>query len=273
MIGFGLAALAIGAATTMTETFGAQGWALQLAGCLIAIGAGMAFLLHCRRIPHPILDLSLFRLATYRASVVGGIFVRLSLGGMFILSPLFLQIGCGWSPLKAGSIAMIGAAGSVLPSPLVPRLIRTFGFRGALVTNIVLLAGAAMALAATGPHTPVWLIAAIFLVQGFASGVLFTALNTIAYADTPPGAANRATTLYSVVQLISASSGVTLGALLLSRTQAGEQATAGDFVTPLFSMALVLAPAVLVFLRLPRDAGGHLVANPRRNLLTTPSHT
>ena len=52
------------------------------------------------------LDISLFRLPTFRASIVGGTFVRLGVGAGPLLLPLLLQIALQWSPLKAGVVTI-----------------------------------------------------------------------------------------------------------------------------------------------------------------------
>ena len=41
--------------------------------------------------PAPILDLSLLKLPTFRASIVGGFLFRLGIGALPFLLPLFLQ--------------------------------------------------------------------------------------------------------------------------------------------------------------------------------------
>ena len=71
----------------------------QADGCFVAalIGVGavsaVAYVFHARRTPAPILDLGLFKLETFRASILGGFVFRLGIGALPFLLPLLLQIG------------------------------------------------------------------------------------------------------------------------------------------------------------------------------------
>ena len=71
---------------------------------LLAIAAALlaGYGIRARLTPFPLLNLALFRLRTFRASVSGGFFTRLGLGGIPFLFPLLYQIGLGFSPVALG---------------------------------------------------------------------------------------------------------------------------------------------------------------------------
>jgi MFS family permease len=266
-VGFGLAAVAIGAAMSVTETFGfgLVSWKTQLGGAILAALAGAAFLLHSRRKANPVLDLTLLELPTFRASMVGGIFIRVAVGGMPFLLPLLLQIGCGWSPLQAGSMMVAAAVGSLFLRPFAPLLIRTFGFRRVLVGGTIAYACVCFMPIIFRPDTPVPLIVLILGLYGVAGSLTFTTLNTIAYAETPPEAISRATTLYAVVQQLGLSLGVTIAALLLQLARLGAHGplTAGRFILPLGAVTAIALMGVPFFLKLGKDAGDSISGRPR----------
>jgi EmrB/QacA subfamily drug resistance transporter len=258
-VGFGLAAVAIGAAMSVTETFGFSlvSWQTQLGAAAIAVAAGLAFLVHSRRKANPVLDLSLLALPTFRASMVGGIFVRIAVGGMPFLLPLLLQIGCGWSPLAAGSMMISAAVGSLFLRPVAPLLIRRLGFRTVLVAGTASYAMVCLMPALFRGDTPVPFIVVALLLYGVSGAITFTTLNTIAYAETPPEAVSRATTLYAVVQQLSLSLGVTVAALLLqmARVAAHGRLTPDRFLLPLGAVTLICLAGLPFFLKLGKDAG------------------
>ena len=72
-----------------------------------AFGVGIVFsalyIRHARATPKPLLDLSLFKLATFDAGVIGGSLFRIGMGASAFLVPLMLQIGLGIDPLRAAS--------------------------------------------------------------------------------------------------------------------------------------------------------------------------
>ena len=67
---------------------------------------------YARRKPAPVLDLSLFALPTFRASVVGGFLFRMGIGALPFLLPLLLQIGFKLSPFHSGMITFSSAVGA-----------------------------------------------------------------------------------------------------------------------------------------------------------------
>ena len=58
---------------------------------------------------NPALDLTLFRLPTFFASITGGFIFRLGIGALPFLLPLMLQIGFGMTPFQSGLITFVSA--------------------------------------------------------------------------------------------------------------------------------------------------------------------
>ena len=80
---------------------------------LIAGGACFiaAYIVHARAAHrHPVLDLSLFRLPTFRASVVGGFMFRIGIGALPFLLPLMLQLGFGMHAVPVRPDHLLGRA-------------------------------------------------------------------------------------------------------------------------------------------------------------------
>ena len=61
---------------------------------------------HARRKVAPLLDLLLFKVRTFRISVLGGFVTRLGFGGMPFLLPLLYQIGLGYPAWQAGLLTV-----------------------------------------------------------------------------------------------------------------------------------------------------------------------
>ena len=62
---------------------------------------------------YPLLRLSLFRVRTFRVSVVGGFVTRLGIGGLPFLLPLLYQLGLGLPPWESGLLMMPAAAAAM----------------------------------------------------------------------------------------------------------------------------------------------------------------
>src|SRR5947209_2004985 len=70
-----------------------------------------AYVLHARRTPAPVMDLSLLALPTFRAGVVGGFVFRVGAGALPFLLPLMLQVGFHKTPFESGLITFATAIG------------------------------------------------------------------------------------------------------------------------------------------------------------------
>ncbi|HMI18260.1 MAG TPA: MFS transporter, partial [Sphingomonas sp.] len=105
------------------------------------IVAGALYLLHARRAAHPILDLSLMRIPTFRLSVIGGSLTRITQGAQPFLLPLMMQLAFGLSAAQSGMMTVATAIGSFGMKGLALRLLRRLGFRSSLILMGVLSAG------------------------------------------------------------------------------------------------------------------------------------
>jgi EmrB/QacA subfamily drug resistance transporter len=230
---------------------------LVIAGAIFTI----AYVVHARGTPSPALDLTLFRLPTFFASVVGGFLFRLGLGALPFLLPLMLQIGFGMTPFHSGLITFATALGSMSMKVVASTAIRRLGFKTILVFNTVISAAFLAACAAFTITTPVAIMVAILLIGGFFRSLQFTSINTIAYAEVEPARVSKATALMAVGQQLSMSSGVALGALAVETTvtwHGQSSIQASDFPPAFLLVALVSACAALVFMRLSPDAGAEM---------------
>src|SRR5262249_15438809 len=73
---------------------------LSLLGISVVLLLGYGH--HATKISRPLLRLSLFRIRTFRVSVIGGFITRLGVGGMPFLLPLLYQVGLGYTPVQSG---------------------------------------------------------------------------------------------------------------------------------------------------------------------------
>jgi EmrB/QacA subfamily drug resistance transporter len=256
--GLGIAGLAFGLSVA-----GLNFLPWPIVAALVVAGAFFtgAYLMHAKRTPHPALDLTLFRLPTFRASVYGGFLSRLGLGALPFLLPLMLQVGFGMTPFQSGLITFATALGAISVKALTTAILRWFGFRSVLIFNSITSAALLAACAAFTITTPTIVMLAVLLVGGFFRSLQFTSINTIAYAEVEPRLVSKATALVTVGQQLSVSAGVALGAFAVETTVALRgHATiqAADFQPAFLVVAFVSACAALVFMRLPEDAGAEL---------------
>jgi MFS family permease len=216
------------------------------------------YVIHAKRTASPVLNFSLLRLPTLRASIFGGFLFRLGIGALPFLLPLLMQIGFGLSPFKSGLVTFASSAGAMGMKALAARIIRTFGFRNIMTVNAVVSSVFLAACALFTEATPLLLIMIILLVGGFFRSLQFTAINTVAYAEVDQAQMSRATTLVSVAQQLSISAGVAVGAFAVESTMFMHHASvlsADDFAPAFIVVAIFAAISSYFFYKMPDDAG------------------
>lgn len=216
---------------------------------------------HAKGNPHAIIDLSIFRIATFQASVVGGGFFRITMGATPFLLAMLLQVGFGMSAFAAGTMTFISAAGALVMKTTAPPILRRFGFRTVLVVNAFIVGLSFFSYGLFTPTTPHWLIMCVLAVGGFFRSLQFTSLNGMAYADIDQDRMSRASTTSSMAQQLVQSIGIGLAATLLHFIMQwrGEDRLTAAAVSPAFLILGALTFVSLIwYLRLPKDAGDEL---------------
>ncbi len=184
------------------------------------LGAGVVFLWlffkHVRATPSPVLDISLMRIASFRHSIVAGaIFRTVIIASGFVL-PLWFQLGMGMSAAKTGSILVISTIGVMASRLAGARLAQVVHPRNLAIGGALLLV---LALVMTARIRPDWPLGAFYAVLGFQAVVFAVStmvINATTYVDVEPGKIRQASNLYSMVQQLTMSLGVTLGVWLIS---------------------------------------------------------
>ena len=181
-----------------------------------ALVAGWAYIRHARARPDPLLDLSLLRIPTFAVSVLAGTLFRTGVGAIPFLLPMMFQLGFGDTPAQSGMITFASAIGAVAMKPAAQGALRLFGFRATLFWNAAASAIGVGMCAAFRAWWPIAAVYAVLIFAGFLRSLQFTAYNTIAYADIPRARMSAATSLYSTIQQLSLTFGVTIGAAVLA---------------------------------------------------------
>jgi len=262
-VGFILSGLGIGGLAFGLSVMGLEFLPIGVVAALLGVGAASAaaYVVYARHKAAPILDLGLLKLPTFRASIFGGFLFRLGIGALPFLLPLLLQIGFDLTPFQSGLITFTGALGSMFMKAAVAGVLRRLGYRPVLVYNSLLSAAFLAACASFVPGMPFAAMIVILLSGGFFRSLQFTSINTLAYAEIEPQLMSRATTLVSVAQQLSLSTGVAVGALVVETTlrlQHGTTMSAWDFPPAFLAVGALSASAAFVFARLPPDAGAEL---------------
>jgi EmrB/QacA subfamily drug resistance transporter len=182
---------------------------------VLGVVLGALSLRHLWRAKHPLLDLSVFRIATFQASIFGGSLFRAGAGTLAFLLPLLLQVVFGLSAFASGSITFATAAGSISMKVTARPIIRRFGFRNVLLVNGVISAATIAMCGFFTAATPLSLIFVLLLIAGFFQSLQYTATQAMTYADVDAPQMSTATSIASMTQQLSRGFGIACVAALL----------------------------------------------------------
>jgi len=157
----------------------------------------------------------LFSTRSFAVGITGNLFARLSAGAVPFLNPLFLQLGLGFSPLRAGLFMMPVALGALVSKQIIGPLVDKLGFRTVLTVNTMLLGCVIASFSLVTPVTPAILQLLLLACLGTINSTQFMSMNSFTLIELPQGDAASGNSLLAVCQQISMSMGVTIAATLL----------------------------------------------------------
>jgi EmrB/QacA subfamily drug resistance transporter len=216
-LGFALFGVAMIAVTMAFEGVGELGLALTPMVLLFIFGIVclVAYCLHSLRAQYPLFNPEMFQIRNFTVGILGNLFARLGNGAMPFLTPLLLQVGLGFSPLKSGLTMIPMTLGAMLAKSIVRPLLNTIGYRGLLVANTLSLGLLIAAFSLIDRETPYLWLMILFSVFGVINSMQFTAMNTLTLIDIPQQHAAGGNGMLSVVMQVSMGMGVACAAAIL----------------------------------------------------------
>jgi EmrB/QacA subfamily drug resistance transporter len=215
-IGLVLFGTGIALLSWLLEVFGEHKLDVTSAAVLLFIACALlaAYVWHAQDAPHPLLRLALFKIRTFRVSVLGGFVTRIGVGGLPFLLPLLYQLGLGLPAWQSGLLMMPSAAAAMGMKVISVRVLARFGYRQVLTVNTLLIGVTISMFSFVQSGTPLYVIVAISLCLGFFNSLQFSSMNSIAYADVDGPNSSMASTMASSMQQLSMSFGLAAGSLV-----------------------------------------------------------
>lgn len=163
------------------------------------------------------LDLSLFRIRSFRYGAIAALIVALGEFGLLFALPLFLQGALGYSALRTGVLILALAVGTFLVSGATPQLTRRYGSRTVVGLGLGLEAVAIAGLASSiSTATSGWVLAGWLFLYGAGVGLATSQLTSVILADVPAAQGGQASGMQSTVRQVGSALGIaTLGTMLI----------------------------------------------------------
>ncbi|WP_329121415.1 MFS transporter [Streptomyces sp. NBC_01465] len=236
----------------------------MMAGSLVVIAGLVAYeKKKTARDGSPLIELSLFKVKSFAAGIAVQTTFGIALGIFFLVWTLYMQMGLGWSALKAGttgipfSIAVSAAAGMSVQL-LVPRFGRKVLQAGAL-TMIAGLLIYIWEVDRYGATIAPWQMALPLVVMGVGMGLIVAPLTDAVLSEVPKGHSGSASGLINTVQQMGNALGLGLVSVVFFGSISDhlvpteiEPTFANAFMDSLWWVVAVLAVIFVVMFALPK---------------------
>lgn len=220
------------------------GWSSPfIISCFFISGvAFIVFLVTEFTIEHPLIELRLLK--NFNFGVTNGVLFIFGLGmfGSTFLLPLYLQNTLGYTALQAGAVFLPVGILQAIVSPIAGLLSDKINPKIPAATGLFLLALSLFLNAGLSLYSEHYQIMLPLYIRGFAMGLVFTPLSTLALSEIPRQKIAQASGLFNVLRQLGGSFGVALMGALLTRRMIYHTAIYGQMVdqhSPAFQQATV----------------------------------
>ncbi|MFF2846759.1 MFS transporter [Streptomyces sp. NPDC058001] len=240
---------------------------MSMAGALVVFGALIAYeRAKARKDGSPLVELSLFKVKSFAAGIAVQTVFGVSLGIFFLVWTLYMQVGLGWSILRAGLTGVpFSIAVSVAAGLSVQKLVPRFGRKVLQAGALTMAAGVLIYIWESeryGAGITSWQMALPLVVMGVGMGLIVAPLTDAVLSGVPKEHAGSASGLINTVQQMGNALGLGLVSVVFFGVideRVAPAAIGPEFVNgfqhALWWVAGVLVLIFLVMFLLPRRSG------------------
>ncbi|MFI5495052.1 MFS transporter [Actinoplanes sp. NPDC051859] len=175
----------------------------------------IAFARRQLRLPHPLIDVRLFRNRSFSAVIAAGMLSVLGLSGLLYFLSQYFQLVEGYGPLEAGLAELPAAIGSMLLGVLAGALTRRTSVRTVLGSGMALTGLSMAALSTINPATPYALLGVALFLMGAGMGLAFTVASDVILTVVPERQAGAASAVSETAYELGMALGIaTLGTVV-----------------------------------------------------------
>ncbi|MFF0503405.1 MFS transporter [Streptomyces fimicarius] len=217
----------------------------------------------------PLIEMSLFRVKSFAAGIAVQLTFGVGLGIFFLVWTMYMQMGLGWSVLRAGTTGIpFSVAVSVAAGISVQKLVPRFGRKVLQAGALLMIAGLLIYLWESehyGMDITSWQMAVPLVVMGTGMGLIVAPLTDAVLSEVPKEHAGSASGLINTVQQMGTALGLGLVSVVFFGAigdrlapEAVGPAFVDAFQQSLWWVAGVLSVIFLVMFALPARPRAHV---------------
>lgn len=217
-----------------------------------------------------LLDLRTLTIRTFAISTAMMAILMMSMFGVFILLPLYLQNVLGLSTLETGLLMLPGGLIMGLCAPTVGSLFDKYGPKPLIIPGAIVLSLVLWGLVFVQQDTPFWVLLIAHIVLSIGLALMFTPLFTVSLGSLPPQLYSHGSAMIGTTQQVAGAAGTALFVAIMTLRSASLAAggadiltaTTGGIKTAFLCGAIISLGAVVAafFIRKPETSqasGGH----------------
>jgi DHA2 family lincomycin resistance protein-like MFS transporter len=177
-----------------------------------------------------LLDMRTLTVKAFTISTAMMAILMMSMFGVFILLPIYLQNVLGLSTLQTGLLLLPGGLIMGLCAPTVGSLFDKHGPAPLIIPGAIILALVMWALIFIEQDTPVWMLLAAHVVLSIGLALMFTPLFTVSLGSLPPNLYSHGSAMIGATQQVAGAAGTALFVAIMTLKAASVSATGGTVV-------------------------------------------
>ncbi|MHB8654575.1 MAG: DHA2 family efflux MFS transporter permease subunit [Terriglobia bacterium] len=220
--GIGMLAVGIGALQILLDKGQEEDWfgSHWITGLAIVSGVSLLiFVIRELRVPHPVVDLRVFKIRSYATGVFLMTVVGFVLYGSLVLLPIFLQTLLGYPAVQAGIAMAPRGFGSFITMPIIGMIMARFDPRKLLVIGMATASFTLFQLSWLNLDAGYWQIFWPQIIQGMALAFLFVPLTTATMAPISQERMGNATSIFNLMRNIGGSIGIASATTMIARRE------------------------------------------------------
>lgn len=199
--------------------FGSTGTFMDISvGVPVIVGLAGIVLFSWRslQIAHPLLDLRVLRITSFRRSVWVMIAYQSGFFGANLIIPSYFQQIRGLSAMEAGIMMAPAGIGSMLTMPIASRLIDRVPAGRVIPWGMATLGASLLALTRVSPDSSLTVMGIVLFIQGLGLGGTMMPTSTTSLKAIPRESLGNANTVWNIIQQLAGSLGVATVSVVLA---------------------------------------------------------
>ncbi|HUU74908.1 MAG TPA: DHA2 family efflux MFS transporter permease subunit [Methanoregulaceae archaeon] len=193
----------------LTSLQGAAAMSAILA-LIVSVAFWAFFYIRERRAAEPLINISLFANRSFSLQNVNIMLIQMSMAGVMILMPFFLELVKQLPTDNAGTILLALPIGMILTSPIAGRFSDVIGTKKPIIVGFIVCAVALFFLSTLSPLSSVGHIEIYLFLLGAGTGIAYAPLNSAVMGESPPKDRGTTSGLIKMMTNLGSSLGVAL---------------------------------------------------------------